>query len=202
MPKITIEITGCGGELAIGTVRKDLFEKIEDYAYVRNLEVSDVFSVWEDLFDATDQEICNWYDIDDKVHVQGPILGGSELTLKIDGQTVVNHVSTSKFNTTFSEDYVKFDYKDIYIKSMNEEQGEFMVLQFEADNSFELSKLVLTCDRVGYGTDELEFDCFITGVEYDGEPLDYVFENDVDTKGFSIDIFNPYYDEEQDISEL
>ena len=71
MPKITIEITGCGGELTIGTIKRDLFEKIEDYAYVRNTDVSDVISVWEDLFEASGQEICNWYDIDDQVHVQG-----------------------------------------------------------------------------------------------------------------------------------
>jgi len=198
MPKVTIEITGCGGELTIGTVRKDLFERIEDYAYVRNLEVSDVFSVWEDLFEASNQEFCNWYDIDDKVHLQGASLGGSELTLKVDGEVVIDHVSTSKFNTTFNDELVKFNHKDIYVKSMNEEQGEFMVLEFEADKNFNLSKLVLTCDRVGYGEREIEFDCFITGVEYDGEPLDFLFENDLTTKSFSIEVSNPYYDEEQD----
>jgi len=199
MPKVTIEITGSGGELAIGTVRRDLFERIEDYASVRNLEVSDVFSVWEDLFEATNHEICNWYDIDDKVHVQGPTLGGSELTLKIDGDVAVNHVSTSKFATSFCDDVVPFNRKDIYIKSMNEEQGEFMVIEFDADKTFDLHKLSLICDRVAHGDGELEYDTFITGIEYDGESLDHVFENNVTTKSFSIDIFNPYYDEAQDL---
>jgi len=199
MPKITIEITGSGGELTIGTIRKDLFENIEDYAAVRNLDVSDVISVWEDLFEASDQEICNWYDIDDQVHVQGAILGSSELTLKIDDEVVINHEPTSRFSTSHTEDVVYFDDKNIYLKSMNEESGEFMVVEFEADNNFDISKLVLTCDKVCYGKEELEVDCYVTGIEYDGEDLDYIFENDVTTKGFSIDIFNPHYEEEQDI---
>ena len=196
MPKITIEITGCGGELTIGTITKELFQKIEDYAYVRNITPTDVISVWEDLFEATDKEICNWYDIDNGVHVQGPILGSSELTLRIDGQIVINHESTATFNTTFSEDFVRFDNRGVYVRSMNEEQGQFMMVEFEADNSFDISKLVLNCERIGHGKEEIEYDCFIGGLEYNGEELSYVFENDVTTKGFSIELFNPFYKEE------
>ena len=145
------------------------------------------------------ESICNWYDIDDQVHVQGAILGSSELTLKIDGVVAINHESTSTFSTSHTEDLVYFDDKNIYVKSMNEEQGQFMFIEFEADNNFDISKLVLSCDRVGYGKDDIEFDCYVTGVEYDGEDLGYIFENDVTTKSFSIELFNPYYEEEQDI---
>ena len=130
---------------------------------------------------------------------QGAILGSSELTLKIDGVVAINHESTSTFSTSHTEDLVYFDDKNIYVKSMNEEQGQFMFIEFEADNNFDISKLVLSCDRVGYGKDDIEFDCYVTGVEYDGEDLGYIFENDVTTKSFSIELFNPYYEEEQDI---
>ena len=196
MPKITIEITGGGGELTIGTIDRVLFEKIEDYAYVRNMTPTDIISVWEDLLEATDKEIGNWYDIDNGVHVQGPILGSSELTLKVDDAVVMDHESTSVFNTTFAEDFVRFNDNGIYVRSMNEEQGQFLTLEFDCDDSFDLSKLVLCCDRIGHGQKEIEYDCFITGVEYDGEDLVYRYENNVTTKGFSIDVFNPYYKEE------
>ena len=113
MPNITIEITGGGGELTIGTIDRTLFEKIEDYAYVRNTTPTDIISVWEDLLEATDKDIGNWYDIANGVDVQGPILGSSELTLKVDDALVINHESTSVFNTTFAEDFVRFNDKHL-----------------------------------------------------------------------------------------
>lgn len=172
-----IEISGRGGEVVIGNVKKEFYTFIEE----NDLSFEDYASDWG-FFDENDVEIPedirpfepgDWYDCDDIAHSCGPEVSDCYITvMDVDDTVIYDNLSFDAFsdlgmeqeqdeeiypNETLNED-------DVYYIGQSFEKGLFQAYEFEAE-SFDPAKLTLiVSDYDGW---EL-----ITGAKYDGSDLD------------------------------
>lgn len=185
--KYRIEISGRGGEIVIGKVKREFYDLVEEH----ELDVDQY--AWDyDFFEENDVEIDedirpfepgDWYECDNITHNCGPALDDCYITVMDENDTVIYDALTA---SAFFELGTKYEGEEIYPQETLEdgdvyfigqsiEKGLFLVYEVEAE-TFDPAKLVLKVE-----------DCdgweLVTGLTYDGTALDDLGELSTTGKG-------------------
>jgi hypothetical protein len=173
---ITIEFSGYGNEIVVGSISKEDHQKILDYMEKNDMEeLSDFF-----YSDGPDElGITPWHDTDDLVHAYGPndetdvmitdedgdILfeGG---IMELDDATPLYREETEEIEETDAEEGHK-----LFFGSAGEEGNWYVEIEIDDDEDFDISKLAIrerniqTPEEGGMIFDRLTYD----GEEYEIE---------------------------------
>ncbi len=181
--KYRIELSGRGGEIAIGTVKREVY----DYFQENDIDIEEYASDWDNEQDVPEEfqpfEPGSWYDCDDLTHNCGPALDDCYITVTDENENVIHDAVTA---STFIDLGMEYEGEEIYPQeTLNEgdvyfigqsiEKGLFLVYEVETE-SFDPTKLSLvTTDCDGW---EL-----VTGAKYEGVDLDDLGELSTTGKG-------------------
>ena len=182
--KYRIEISGRGGEIAIGKVKREIY----DYFDENEVDIEEYANDWDNEQDVPEEfqpfEPGSWYDCDDLGHNCGPELGDAYVTVMDENDTVIYDALTTDAFFDLGADmeqneeiYPQETLEDgeAYFIGQSIEKGLFQVYEVEA-KTFDPAKLIfVTTDCDGW---EL-----ITGVKYDGVDLDDLGELSTVGKG-------------------
>ena len=185
--KYRIELSGRGGEIVIGTVKREFYDVLEE----NELDVEE-YAYNYDFFEENDVEIDedirpfepgDWYDCDNLCHNCGPALDDCYITVLDENDTVLYDALTFGAFLDLGMEYESEEIYpqetlndgDVYFIGQSIEKGHFLTFEVEAD-SFDPAKLVLQAE-----------DCdgweLITGASYDGVSLDDLGELSTTGKG-------------------
>lgn len=186
--KYRIEISGRGGEIVIGKVKREFYDFVEE----NDIDIDEYAWNW-DFFEENEVEIPeeiqpfeagNWYDCDNLAHECGPALEDCYITVTDENGTVIYDVLTADAFFDLGADmqqdgevYPQETLEDgeVYFIGQSVEKGLFLVYEVEAE-SFDPAKLVLNVN-----------DCdgweLVTGLSYDGVALDDLGELSTSGKG-------------------
>jgi hypothetical protein len=186
--KYRIEISGRGGEIVIGQVKREFYDIILD----NDIEVED-YAVDYDFFDENDIEIDedirpfepgDWYECDSIAHNCGPSFSDCYITVMDENDTVIYDSLTADqfFDLGADMEQAEEIYPqetledgDVYFIGQSIEKGHFLTFECE-DEAFDPTKLVIvTGDYDGW---EL-----VTGLTYNGTSLDDLGELSTTGKG-------------------
>ena len=181
--KYRIELSGRGGEIAIGKVKREVYDYFEE----NEVDIEEYASDWDNELDVPEEfqpfEPGSWYDCDDLCHNCGPELDDCYITVMDENDTVIYDALTT---SAFIDLGMEYDGEEIYPQETLEdgeayfigqsiEKGLFQVYEVEAE-SFDPAKIKLTVD-----------DCdgweLVTGLSYDGNSLDDLGELSTVGKG-------------------
>lgn len=182
--KYRIEISGRGGEIVIGNVKREVY----DYFDENEVDIEEYANDWDNEQDVPEEfqpfEPGSWYDCDDLTHSCGPELGDAYVTVMDENDTVIYDALTTDAFFDLGADmeqneeiYPQETLEDgeAYFIGQSIEKGLFQVYEVEAE-TFDPAKLIfVTTDCDGW---EL-----ITGVKYDGVDLDDLGELSTVGKG-------------------
>lgn len=182
--KYRIEISGRGGEIAIGKVKREVY----DYFDENEVDIEEYANDWDNEQDVPEEfqpfEPGSWYDCDDLTHNCGPELGDAYVTVMDENDTVIYDALTTDAFFDLGADMEQseeiypqetLEDGDVYFIGQSIEKGLFLVYEVEAD-TFDPTKLIfVTTDCDGW---EL-----VTGVKYDGVDLDDLGELSTVGKG-------------------
>lgn len=185
--KYRIEISGRGGEIVIGKVKREFYDLVEEH----ELDVDQY--AWDyDFFEENDVEIDedirpfepgDWYECDNITHNCGPALDDCYITVMDENDTVIYDALTAsaffELGTEYEGEEIypqeTLDDGDVYFIGQSIEKGLFLVYEVEAE-TFDPAKLVLKVE-----------DCdgweLVTGLTYDGTALDDLGELSTTGKG-------------------
>ena len=172
-----ISMWGYGGEIAMGTVDKKIF----DYFKHRRLSVADY--AWDSEY-TEDENIPeemqpfyagSWYECDNMAHSSGVERDSGTLQIEDENGNTVLERSLESFDGG-SDDSVEWCCGDevwigqagvgeVVFIGRSYEKGTFFEGEIELTQPFDISKLTLTYD-------EIDGSEMITGVTYDGEDID------------------------------
>lgn len=188
--KYRIELGGRGGEIVIGTIKRETYDYFEE----NEIDIEEYAGDWGYLED-NDIEIPedvrpfepgDWYDCDNLAHSCGPQVDDCYITVMTDDNTVLyDDLTLGAFIDLGTEqDSAEEIYPgetlndgEVYFIGQSFEKGLFQVYEVEAE-SFDPAKLTLiTSDYDGW---EL-----VTGARYDGADLDDLGELSTTGKGSS-----------------
>lgn len=186
--KYRIEISGRGGEIVIGKVKREFYDIFEE----NELDIEE-YSYNYDFFEENDVEIDedirpfepgDWYDCDNLAHECGPALGDCYITVLDENDTVIYDALTADAFFDLGADMEQngevypqetLEDGDAYYIGQSIEKGLFLVFEVEAE-SFDPAKLILNVN-----------DCdgweLVTGLTYDGVALDDLGELSTVGKG-------------------
>ena len=185
--KYRIELSGRGGEIVIGKVKREFYDFVEE----NDIDIDEYSWNW-DFFEENDVEIPeeiqpfeagNWYECDNLAHECGPALDDCYITVTDESGTVIHDsVTTSDMielglEYTGEETYPQETLEDgeVYFIGQSIEKGLFLVYEVEAE-SFDPAKVLLQVE-----------DCdgweLVTGMSYDGVALDDLGELSTTGKG-------------------
>lgn len=190
--KYRIEISGRGGEVVIGKVKREFYDlfndddtelDIEDYVWNYDFfEENEDVEIPEDIRPFVPGE---WYECDDVAHECGVSVDNAYVTVTVGDTVVIDNVEANELEkgesglTLESESEIVPDEVledgDTYIQIQSHEKGLFHSFEFEADE-FDLDKLTLCVTNV----DGWEI---ITGAKYNDEDLEDLGELSTDGKG-------------------
>lgn len=181
--KYTINISGYGSEITIGSVTE------EEKAILSNPEKDLHELVFEDL-----EEVCGWSEIDDQFHCFGAT---SPFTITIEdenGNELYNlneeniyDYDTDEFSLVENE-YPEIDTTQDLLICYSGEKGSFFLGYVELEGEFDITKLKIVFSDVEVG-DFFYFGDIISNVLYDGEELD---NWGGDTSGKSFDVLKNF----------
>lgn len=181
--KYTINISGYGSEITIGSVTE------EEKAILSNPEKDLQELVFEDL-----EEVCGWSEIDDQFHCFGAT---SPFTITIEdenGNELYNlneeniyDYDTDEFSLVENE-YPEIDATQDLLICYSGEKGSFFLGYVELEGEFDITKLKIVFSDVEVG-DFFYFGDIISNVLYDGEELD---NWGGDTSGKSFDVLKNF----------
>lgn len=185
--KYRIEISGRGGEIVIGKVKREFYDLVEEH----ELDVDQY--AWDyDFFEENDVEIDedirpfepgDWYECDNITHNCGPALDDCYITVMDENDTVIYDALTAsaffELGTEYEGEEIypqeTLEDGDVYFIGQSIEKGLFLVYEVEAE-TFDPAKLVLKVE-----------DCdgweLVTGLTYDGTALDDLGELSTTGKG-------------------
>lgn len=182
--KYRIEISGRGGEIVIGKVKREVY----DYFDENEVDIEEYASDWDNEQDVPEEfqpfEPGSWYDCDGLAHNCGPEIDDAYVTVMDENDNVVLDALTIDVlldlgaNTDQTEEIYPSESLgdgEVYFIGQSIEKGLFQVYEVEAE-SFDPAKLIFVitdCD--GW---EL-----ITGVKYDNVDLDDLGELSTVGKG-------------------
>jgi len=185
--KYRIELSGRGGEIVIGKVKREFYDFVEE----NDIDIDEYAWNW-DFFEENEIEIPeeiqpfeagNWYECDNLAHECGPALDDCYITVTDENGTVIHDsVTTSDMielglEYTGEETYPQETLEDgeVYFIGQSIEKGLFLVYEVEAE-SFDPAKVLLQVE-----------DCdgweLVTGLSYDGVALDDLGELSTSGKG-------------------
>lgn len=186
--KYRIELGGRGGEVVLGTVKREFYDLIEE----NEVDIEDYVSDW-DFFEENDVEIPeevrpfepgDWYDCDDLAHSCGPSVDDCYISVLDEDDNVIYDALTLDAFFDMGADMEQseeiypqetLEDGDVYFIGQSIEKGLFQVYEVESE-SFDPAKLIFTtADCDGW---EL-----ITGVKYDNVDLDDLGELSTVGKG-------------------
>lgn len=181
--KYTINISGYGSEITIGSVTE------EEKEILSNPEKDLQELVFEDL-----EEVCGWSEIDDQFHCFGAT---SPFTITIEdenGNELYNlneeniyDYDTDEFSLVENE-YPEIDATQDLLICYSGEKGSFFLGYVELEGEFDITKLTIVFSDVEVG-DFFYFGDIISNVLYDGEELD---NWGGDTSGKSFDVLKNF----------
>ena len=181
--KYTINISGYGSEITIGSVTE------EEKEILSNPEKDLQELVFEDL-----EEVCGWSEIDDQFHCFGATSpftitiedeNGNEL-YKLDEENIYDY-DTDEFSLVENE-YPEIDATQDLLICYSGEKGSFFLGYVELEGEFDITKLKIVFSDVEVG-DFFYFGDIISNVLYDGEELD---NWGGDTSGKSFDVLKNF----------
>lgn len=186
--KYRIEISGRGGEITIGKVKREFYDileeneiDIEDYAWDSDFFEENEVEIDEDI---RPFEPGEWFECDNIAHNCGPALEDCYITVTDENDTVIYDVLTADafFDLGADMQQVEEIYPqetledgEVYFIGQSIEKGLFLAFECE-DEAFDPTKLVfVTGDYDGW---EL-----VTGIKYDNVDLDDLGELSTSGKG-------------------
>ena len=185
--KYRIEISGLGGEIVIGKVKREFYDFVEE----NDIDIEEYAWNW-DFFEENEVEIPedirpfepgDWYDCDNITHNCGPALDDCYISVMDENETVLYDALTSSAFIDLGMEYnceeiypqETLEDGEVYFIGQSIEKGLFQVYEVEAE-SFDPSKLLLQVE-----------DCdgweIVTGLSYDGVALDDLGELSTSGKG-------------------
>jgi hypothetical protein len=186
--KYRIEINGRGGEVVLGTVKREFYDFVEE----NDISFEDYAGDWG-FFEENDIEILedirpfepgDWYDCDDLAHSCGSEVDYCYITVMDDDGTVIyDDLTFGAFAELGMDQEVgeevypteSLSDGDVYYLGQSFEKGLFQAYEVEAE-TFDPAKLTLiVSDYDGW---EL-----VTGAKYDGVDLDDLGELSTTGKG-------------------
>lgn len=191
--KYRIELSGRGGEVVLGNVKKEFYDFVEE----NNIDFEEYASDWG-FFDEYDIDIPedirpfepgDWYEGDDIAHGCGPaiddcyvsVLDGND-NIIYDALTFGAFADLGAECDSGTEIYPTetLDDGDVYYIGQSFEKGLFLVYEIEAD-SFDPAKLTfITTDYDGWE--------IVTGAQYDSVDLDDLGELSTVGKGIEFQL--------------
>lgn len=174
--KYRIELSGRGGEIVIGKVKREFYDFVEE----NDIDIEEYAWNW-DYFEENEVEIPeeiqpfeagNWYDCDNITHNCGPALDDCYITVTDENETVIHDLVTASDMIELGLEYngeeiypqETLEDGEVYFIGQSIEKGLFLVYEVEAE-SFDPAKVLLQVE-----------DCdgweLVTGLSYDGVALD------------------------------
>lgn len=186
--KYRIELGGRGGEVVLGTVKREFYDLIEE----NEIDIEDYASDW-DFFEENDVDIPEevrpfepgeWYDCDDLAHTTGPSAEDCYISVLDENDNVIYDALTLDAFLDLGADREQSEEVypnetladgEVYFFGQSIEKGHFLTFEVETD-TFDPKKLVFTTgDYDGW---EL-----VTGLSYDNEALEDLGELSTTGKG-------------------
>jgi hypothetical protein len=181
--KYRIELAGRGGEIAIGTVKREVY----DYFDENGIDIEEYAGDWDNEQGVPEEfqpfEPGSWYDCDDLCHNCGPALDDCYITVTDENDNVIHDAVSAGEMMELGMDYNSEEIYpehsmndgDVYFIGQSIEKGLFQVYEFEAE-SFDPTKLLLQVE-----------DCdgweLVTGASYNDVSLDDLGELSTTGKG-------------------
>lgn len=173
----TIEIRGYGMELVKAKYTNEEIKKVQDYMDDNDYDLSEIManSLMDEIIE--NRDIYEWYDQDDLGHFHGGELESCDL--------VVNGEETY-LQDLEDDDMIEVNYNlhevtgnENVITTVSLEKGILFggVIVLEDDEEFDMSKIKLNVDIVGYDDYETSI---ISSVEYNNKEVD---NDELDTRG-------------------
>jgi hypothetical protein len=181
--KYRIELAGRGGEIAIGTVKREVY----DYFQEKSIDVEEYAGDWDNEQGVPEEfqpfEPGSWHECDDLCHSTGPALDYCYITVTDENGNVIHDNISAGDMMELGMDYNSQEIYpedmlndgDVYFIGQSIEKGLFQAYEFEAE-SFDPTKLFLQ----GEYCDGWEL---ITGASYDDVSLDELGELSTTGKG-------------------
>lgn len=185
--KYRIEISGLGGEIVIGKVKREFYDFVEE----NDIDIEEYAWNW-DFFEENEVEIPedirpfepgDWYDCDNITHNCGPALDDCYISVMDENETVLYDALTSSAFIDLGMEYnceeiypqETLEDGEVYFIGQSIEKGLFQVYEVEAE-SFDPAKILLQVE-----------DCdgweIVNGLSYDGVALDDLGELSTSGKG-------------------
>ena len=173
----TIEIRGYGMELVKAKYTDEEIKKIQDYMDDNGYDLSEIIanSLMDEIIE--DRDIYEWYEQDDLGHFHGGEIESCDLVINGE-ETYIQHLE--------DDDMIEVNYKlhevtgnENVITTVSIEKGILFggVIVLEDDEEFDMSKIKLNVDIVGYDDYETPI---ISSVEYNNKEVD---NDELDTRG-------------------
>ena len=173
----TIEIRGYGMELVKSKYTNEEIKKIQDYMDDNDCDLSEIManSLMDEIIE--DRDIYEWYEQDDLGHFHGGEIESCDLVINGE-ETYIQHLE--------DDDMIEVEYNlhevtgdENVITTVSIEKGILFggAIVLEDDEEFDMSKIKLNVDIVGY--DDYE-SSIISSVEYNNKEVD---NDDLDTRG-------------------
>lgn len=185
--KYRIELSGRGGEIVIGKVKREFYDfveendiDIEEYAWNYDFFEENEIEIPEDI---RPFEPGDWYDCDNITHECGPALEDCYITVTDENETVIHDSVPASEMIELGLDYngeeiypqETLEDGEVYFIGQSIEKGLFLAYEVEAE-SFDPAKVLLQVE-----------DCdgweLVTGLSYDGTALDDLGELSTSGKG-------------------
>lgn len=182
--KYRIEISGRGGEIVLGKVKREVYDYFEE----NEVDIEEYANDWDNELEVPEEfqpfEPGSWYDCDNIAHNCGPSFDDCYITVMDENDTVIYDALTAQQFFDMGADMEQneeiypqqtLEEGEAYFIGQSIEKGLFLVYEVEAE-SFDPAKLVfVTTDCDGW---EL-----ITDARYDDVDLDDLGELSTVGKG-------------------
>lgn len=182
--KYRIEISGQGGEVVIGTVKREIYDYFEE----NDIDIEEYASDWDNEQDVPEEfqpfEPGSWYDCDNLAHECGPAVDDCYISVLDANDTVIYDALTFGAFTDLGAEHdagtevyptETLEDGDVYFIGQSFEKGLFQVYEVETE-TFDPSKLVFfTTDCDGWE--------IVTRVTYNGVEVDDLGELSTVGKG-------------------
>ncbi len=173
----TIEIRGYGMELVKAKYTDEEIKKVQNYMDDNDCDLSDIManSLMDEIIE--DRDIYEWYEQDDLGHFHGGEIESCDLVINGE-ETYIQHLE--------DDDMIEVNYNlhevtgdENVITTVSIEKGILFggVIVLEDDEEFDMSKIKLNVDIVGYDGFETSI---ISSVEYNNKEVD---NDEIDTRG-------------------
>ena len=184
----TIDLYGWGGEIAIGTVKPEVFAYFEE----NGLDIDDYANDWDNENEVPEEfqpfEPGSWYDCDDICHESGITIGAASYIRILDQdenviwESELDHDALEKHNVDCEEvDEIYANQQPpgtCVFMGQSVDKGQFNGYSLPLNAPFDPSKL-----RITYG--DYEGWCLLSNITYDGQDLEDL--GNLNTNGKSAD---------------